>query len=287
MNTPTTTWITISRPSDDRLFEARAQLHQAAQLLAATGISFLTARTDDSHTAILWSSGENHFLSQTFGDNQSYQVTLNPSDLVLTVTNNGSSIYQLELNGISLRQAAANLQLVLDGYGFSKDNFTMNKHYELPDYPDRWETAFDTTDVEAFEVLVNSYANAFSLFSGIKSSEPAASDLLIWPHHFDLAILITMDTDAQGNLSKSIGVGLSPGDGSYTTPYYYITNWPYPSEDIKLPTLFSRGSWHTAGWTGMVLALDPITSVSTPDDQKRIVETFLDEALALAKTISQ
>jgi len=50
----------------------------------------------------------------------------------------------------------------------------------------------------------------------------SASDVLCWPHHFDIATLVTFASD------RSSSVGLSPGDGSYDEPYYYVNVHPQP-----------------------------------------------------------
>ena len=286
MKTNKISWKMLPPISDNRLFEARAQLHQAAQLLAATGISFLEARPDDSHTAMIWSDDDHLFLSQPFGDGGSLRVSLDPTNLDLTIKKNKIIIKKIILNGIALTEAAAELQLFLDGQGLSKDSFTMKKHYELPDYPGRNDPSFDTSDSVAFQTLADSYTNAFTFFEEIRQNDSRASDLLVWPHHFDLGLLLTMATDEQGNLSKSIGIGLSPGDGSYTAPYYYVTNWPAPTAD-KLPAeLKSKGRWHTEYWVGMVLPLESITAMTETREQQKIAQTFLDNALLIARAFS-
>jgi len=287
MNPNKSTWKSLTPVSSNRLFEARAQLHQAAQLLAAVGISFLKSRPDDSHTAMIWSSQSQQFLSQPLGEDGSLQVLLNPTNLSLSIQKNTKTIHEASLHGTTLIEGAADLQLQLDGLGLSKDKFTMQKHYELPDYPERNQTAFDNSDTVAFQVLTDSFSNAFTAFEAIRQDDSRSSDLLVWPHHFDLGLLITVATDELGNLSKSIGLGLSPGDGSYTSPYYYVTNWPAPKA-AKLPAkLSSKGQWHTDYWVGMVLPLEPITSDPDGQDQREIVAVFLEESLLVANTFSK
>jgi hypothetical protein len=287
MKTPRISWKTLSPISDDRLFEARAQLHQAAQLLAATGISFLEARPDDSHTAMLWSAENGQLLSQPFGDNGSLQIALDPASLDLTIQKEATVIHTIILNGITLTEAAVELQFSLDTLGLSKDDLTMQKHYILPDYPERNNTIFDISDSKAFQALADTFTNAFTFFDKIRQFDPRSSDLLVWPHHFDLGLILTMATDEQGQMNRSIGMGLSPGDGSYTAPYYYVTNWPAPTTDELPADLKNSVQWHTEDWVGMVLPLEAITVDSEPHAQYEIVKAFLDEALSIAKTFSE
>lgn len=279
-------WNILTQTSDIRLYQARAQLHQTAQLLAATGISYQETRPDDSHTAMLWSPETHQFMSQAFGKELSFQLTLNPTNLSLSVIESGVSIQRFDLNGSSLKQASEKLQATLESLGLPENVFTMEKHYDLPDYPDKWETAFDTSDIEAFQVITSNYINAYSSLQEMAGTDSQASDLLIWPHHFDLAYLITRAQDSQGNLSKSIGVGISPGDGSYTAPYYYVTAWPAPSVDQIPGKLKSAGKWHTEGWVGMVLPLGQINSSSVASEQQTLVQEFLAEALTVARSLT-
>jgi len=275
-----TNWQILSRISDDRLFAARAQLHQAAQLLTALGISFIPPKPDDSHTSFKWSQKSLRFLSQGFGDELAFRLSLNPVDLTLQAFHSDEFLAEIKLNGVTLKQAAADLQFFLEDHGLPEDVFTMKRHFELPNYPDRWDTAFDISDTDAFQSLAASYSNAASAFEIKIKNDSRASTLMIWPHHFDLATLIGTGE------GKSIGMGISPGDGSYTAPYYYISVSPYPSpEQIEAQPL-TQGAWHTQGWTGMVLTLDQITVLSDAAGQKSVVETFLNEALSHAEIMS-
>ena len=72
---------------------------------------------------------------------------------------------------------------------------------------------------------------------------------------------------------------MSPGDGSYAKPYYYVSPWPYPPAS-RLPALKSPGRWHTEGWVGAVLTSDQFVN---EEDQADIVRSFLDEAVAALK----
>ena len=97
----------------------------------------------------------------------------------------------------------------------------------------------------------------------------------IWPHHFDVATLITLHPEANTQNVRTLGVGMSPGDATYEEPYFYVTPWPYP-EVSELPDLDGGGRWHVEGWTGSVLIG---TRIAMADDQPRQVDTFQDSAL--------
>src|SRR5204863_8996466 len=75
--------------------------------------------------------------------------------------------------------------------------------------------------------------------------DPAAGAVLCWPHHFDLATLLTLGS------GKSIGVGFAPGDDGIRESYWYVNLFPYPDPSCLEP--LQDGRWHTGGWTGAVL----------------------------------
>lgn len=279
MNSKKMLWKQLGAIRDDRLLEARGQLHQAVQLLTAVNISFVDHKADDSHTSLLWDSESNIFLSQTFGPDNKFQLGLNPVDLTCRVFHNHEMLLNLRLNGTTLEQVAADLQFFLEDHGLPMNEFTMARHFELPAYPDRGSTPFDTSDEEAFNLLFSAYANAYTIINDFAHKDSRASDLLTWPHHFDMALLIS---PGEG---KSIGVGMSPGDTSYTAPYYYVNVWPAPSDDQINDRPLTFGKWHTRDWKGMVLTLDHIVNEDKPDAQKAIVDTFLHESIQHASDI--
>ncbi|HEY9621236.1 MAG TPA: hypothetical protein V6C78_12745 [Crinalium sp.] len=70
-----------------------------------------------------------------------------------------------------------------------------------------------------------------------------------------MATLITLP-NTQSDESKTVGVGLSPGDQSYSEPYWYVSPYPYP-ELSSLPVL-DIGFWHTDHWVGAVLTASQV-----------------------------
>ena len=272
-------WNTLTEISEARLFQARAQLHQAAQLLTAMGISYLEPKPDDSHTSLLWSPELSSFVSQPFG--KAYKLVLNPATLKCQLYHNEALLLDVNLNGATLQQIAADLQFFFEDQGLPSNKFTMKRHFELPEYPDRWSVPFDTSDTEAFKTLQSSYKNAYPLLHKISRSDPRSSRLLTWPHHFDMAVLKSLDE------GKSIGIGMSPGDESHPIPYYYVNLWPYPSIEQTRDFTLSNGTWHTLGWTGMVLTLNQITREGNSTQQALMVQSFLREGIAHAEAISK
>jgi len=96
--------------------------------------------------------------------------------------------------------------------------------------------------------------------------------VLCWPHHFDIATLITLDVDEPDpETARSINVGLSPGDESYDEPYFYVTPWPEPREPEK-EVLAGGGLWHKEDFTAAVLPASRLPDLSPTDPDRRAQE---------------
>ena len=84
-----------------------------------------------------------------------------------------------------------------------------------------------------------------------------------------MASLVTDPLDPE----RSIGLGFSPGDDTYTEPYLYATPWPYPDlEKEGLPDPDPQLHWHTAGWVGLILHYRDLCSA--PDPQSLLTRFY-------------
>ena len=88
-----------------------------------------------------------------------------------------------------------------------------------------------------------------------------------------------MDRDAK----KSIGVGMTPGDGNYAEPYWYVTPWPYPAADD--PPRLETGTWHTDGWIGAVLTGSAVVAAGDARAQRDLSTNFVNSAIRHCKDL--
>ncbi len=205
------------------MWDARLQLHWAAQIPAGVGRTLIAQRPDDSNTAFCWSAERGALMQEPV---RGIQAGIRLRDLVLLANDD-----ELPLRGLTLD----------DGFAFLESRFgaALNRpNVDLPDHPVAHRAKFDA-DPRDLATLAGYYAEAAPILERCKGSE-----VRCWPHHFDIATL----HDLGGG--KSIGIGLAPGDEGIREPYWYVNLWPYP-EPSRLPAL-RFGEWHTAGWTGAV-----------------------------------
>jgi hypothetical protein len=175
--------------------------------------------------------------------------------------------------------AAARDQLVglLSAAGLDGAQYTLARHYELPPHPVASGAAFDASDAFAFGELGRWFGNAALALGRVAREVKGASDVRVWPHHFDIATLVTY---AGG---KSTGAGLEPGDSYYAEPYFYVNAHPQPSVDGLTASLAGGGTWHTHEWIGAVLPGSRVVGDSAAQEAQ--VSAYLTSALDACRVL--
>jgi len=280
-------WRLFSRVSFEKLIETRLQLHHAAQLAAAPGRFLLRPRRDDSHTNFFWSSQYQAMLGEPVGKEYPLQGALRPGDLTILLIDEDDNISEeLSLDGKSLDEAFNWIKQQLSEKKIDTTKLSLKMPYELPDHPVKNQAPFNFHHPAQFEELAKYWANAHLLLCELVHITPNASPVRCWPHHFDIATLITVEEHPLPDKTKSIGVGLSPGDENYPLPYFYATPWPYPNlKSGSLPELPGGGRWHTKGWVGAVLTTDEIVSQHSAEAQIDQVDGFITSAVDAARKL--
>ena len=272
------TWQALGTVAPDALSRARIGLHWAAQLLSAPGMSLLPTAEDYSHGNLGWDSALGLLTSRRVGSD-GLRAALVFEGLELAVLDGERERSSLRLAGRSLDEALGWLARELAPNGPA---LALPSH-EMPSEPVGEGGVFSDAGANARAELAAWFANAFALISESVMKEDAASEVRCWPHHFDVASLITLDAAADAETARSIGVGFSPGDGSYAQPYFYVTPWPYPEAEV-LPSLPAGADWHRTGWTGAVLTAEAVLAIPA-DKQERSVQGALAQSIAVCREL--
>ena len=72
----------------------------------------------------------------------------------------------------------------------------------------------------------------------------------LWPDGFDFSI----EWFTEHKDEEQIGIGISPGEEQYESPYMYVN--PYPFNKQVMETKLPIGIWHTKGWNGIKVEWD-------------------------------
>ncbi len=262
------------------LSAARRALHHAAQLVSGVGDSLLPARADYTHSAVAWS--EDHgprLVGQPLPSG--HRVALQLLDGALVVDDaSGAAVARLTVAGSTPADALAKLGEALVACGAAARGVKLS----APDWdmPPLDGPTLPAVDAAAAAELARWYGLASLILEDVKRAWAGASDVIVWPHHFDIATLIAIDPDPHAAGARSVGVGLSPGDGSYDEPYVYVSPYPAPETLPPLRDVEARDS----GWIGYVIRGSTVAGWAADGRAARLadaVQRAVKQAHALAK----
>ena len=278
------TWERLGSVGAEPLIEARLELHWAAQIAAAPGKQLLPPQPDASEQSFQWDAAAGALAQRKVEAPRPFRSALRPAAFALALLDEGGSpLAELPLAGCTLDEGYAwltkELQTLL-GRSLARPLDRLCSADGLPAHPVEGGAAF-CAHPEACAEVARWYANADPLLRAVQAIHPEASPVRCWPHHFDLATLLTLDPGMDAEAARSIGVGLSPGDSGRPEPYFYVTPWPYPKSPA-LPALAGGGSWNTDGWLGAVLEARALVAGA---DQEGQVREFLESAIAAARRL--
>jgi hypothetical protein len=277
-------WIELKNFSHEGLAEARKQVHQAAQLPAIAARCLNPKNPADNFAALIYDRNNTLLTSQLLGD-RGYRVALGISDFKLIIINRkAESLTSFTLDKKTYGEAFDWLGDKLSQLGFDSNKLNKNLPYQIPEYPTSKETPFKQTNPADFIELQNYFFNAAFVLENVSKNEKNISQVHCWPHHFDTAVLITIEMNSNPVKSRTIGVGLSPGDESYNEPYFYISPWPYPENKENLPKL-NLGHWHKQGWFGGVLTATEIIKHKDKSEQLKIAVGFIEAGIINLKKL--
>lgn len=289
-------WQPLGAVPPGALVSARQTLHQAAHVVQSLGRSIRIHRDDDSHASMTWHPGleglaglevNGHRLALRFADFELAWIgaagaggTTGEGD----ATDAGGAddlapAHRFALAGRTEDDAVDWLRGLL---GRNAAAHTLDVPYDLPPHPVQDGEPYPELDRAAATELAHWFADADLALADVVAAHAEAGPVRVWPHHFDSATLLQLDghdETARGRAesrTRTVGVGLSPGDDSYPEPYFYVSPYPFPPNIEELPDLPEQGFWRADSWVGAVLRGRDIVAASDPREACR---RFLDAAV--------
>ena len=272
-------WKKLTTVNLDALGDARKQSHQAVQIPAAVGISYLVPRSDYSHGSLSWLENLGVFAIDELQSSENYRFIIRLENLTLSILeNSGKIVSEYILDNRTQDEALLWVKEQLSKLGFDAGKFTTSMKYSIPSYPQIEGEPFIIKNKIAFYEFPKYFANAGLVLKTVAEKQKNMSKILCWPHHFDLAA--TINNIDKSDKSKMIGLGFSPGDENYAEPYFYIYPWPYPDiKSVQLPELSEGGKWHKENWVGAILTSTQIVSESSARGQAEKALNFVNNAV--------
>jgi len=256
----------------DAFAHTRNGIHHAVQVPSALAATLKLG--DDPHEVanLGWDPRLEAFVGRPVGRREDVAAGMRVRDATWIVVQDGEIVEEKKIVGSTLPHALSWLQGVVAGLGV-EDRELSPMGYDLPPHPAAEGHPLADLDEAVLATLHDHYARSHMVLAGLRDSEPEAFEVRLWPHHFDLGTMVPIDIDTDDG--RSIGIGMSPGDGRVATPYLYVNPYP-PPEGQELPSL-SRGAWHTDGFVGAVLVLSEASGSDA--------SAFVGEAVARCKEL--
>ncbi len=263
---------TIFSVAPGQLAAARLFSHAAVQWPSRAARANLPAAADDSHSNLGWDQAQSALLSHPLDPERRHQLGFSFQSFSLLWLEDGVLQGSLALHQATETDAGAWCDEQLASAGLQPTG-QASMPYELD--PVEYRDFADAATAEQLAALGAWYSVAqanfetlVARFGDLSITQPA---IRCWPHHYDLGTLFVLE-EGDPETARSVGLGLSPGDGSYSEPYFYCTPWPTPP---ALPTAPPPGHWHTEGFTSLVL---PASAVAEDLDLLECLATAIERA---------
>lgn len=239
------------------LAPARVLAHEACQWPSRAARANLTALPDDSHSNLGWSPHHRALVSRDLGDGN--QIGFGFDTASLLWLEDGAAQDELTFSGASsVEEISAWVDAKLGAAGL-----LTAANVETPYTLDDGYSFADELPAAALVTLGNWYAAAASaletLVDETRASLPGSPQVRCWPHHFDIAALCMLE-EGDPETARSIGVGMSPGDGAFAEPYFYTSPWP-PPPAARLAPATSPLRWNTDGFVSLVAVAGDLRGV--------------------------
>lgn len=247
------------------------QLHLAAQYLAGAGISFLSKKEDDSHTNLGWNSDKKRMETHAFGPgNQQLAINLETGHLEWLKD-------ELKIESIDVQQNTHSAILIWISQMATKNEirqpYNYEFHYDLPysALVDNNKLAFNADAISEIIARLNIGKKAFEAFL---IENDLSSPIRIWPHHFDLGVYTSLNSDE----TIFMGAGLAIPDSLVDELYYYAS--AYDNGDEVVTENFSPltvGNWRS-DWNGATLPSSEVEGTAALKFLNEVKKGYLADA---------
>ena len=250
-------------------------LHQLCQILAKVNRTFVTTKSDDSHTNLFFDSLQSKILSRWISTEKGeFLCALNILDFQFEWINSHYKIeHIISIDGKTQNDIQNELNKVLTNAKVDTSHLKDEMHYDIPNYSFKADT-YHSLSLNELSKWINFRALANNASSKILGTLQTQSEIRIWPHHFDTGIFTT----TKNNIG--IGFGLAMRDSLFNDAYFYFSVYKNNSP-VKYNNLseLTFGNWFTSEhWNGAVLALSLLNNESNIEKES-IVNQFINEAI--------
>jgi hypothetical protein len=275
------TWKELTLDFNGDLHNVLLQQHHAAQFIALAGRYLIPQQPDDSNTNMQYRADREWLMGNELPGG--LRMILHLADLKLCIIDKEENCRsEIDIVGLNKQQVFKELKQSLAGLNLDVTPFNNELHYTLPDHELDKNAAFSAGDQRSIQENIFYRQNAEIVIASIASNFKKAEPVRIWPHHFDTGTFIPLRYNANGGISKSIGLGWAMPDEMVNEPYFYLSFWSEDSiENFNALPDLEAGEWIKSGWHGGVFRNSDILKISSASGQKTFVESFFNSGIML------
>jgi len=254
-------------PGKQALTEAWRRSHYAAQAAAEVGKGWGKYQDDDSHSAATWDDPSVSLLWRT----PSLAARFRMSELAITVEGlQGSE--RIDCAGMALDPLIGAVRSAANRLGDAMKQ-EPKPAPDLPEHPLGSGAEFEAPG-EADQALESMYLFTAAALEKFAPLAPDASPVQCWPHHFDIAVLSVVARDGDENMTRTLGVGLTPPDSLSERGYWYVSAWSKDEIGGDFDGDAGAGRWVDRGGPLPMAVLDVDAALGS-EDPDLVVTGFL------------
>ncbi len=277
-------WKPLRNPASLNLNSAYHQAYQLGQWLARFARGYLPAKPDDSHTSLIWHRNMGVMETNALDvDGRQISFGLEIRDLSLVKIVDGQVVDSISMHGYCDADAEKWICRAIEAMQLDASALNAPLPYELPNSIYSDGEVFNTIDAcEALSEFGRYLDNTSLILRDVVAKhrhlKPGPAPIRLWPHHFDLATIITLEVgDVES--AHAVGFGLAVPDQSRDEFYFYTYPWPR-KERSDLPDLGPDRLYQYDGSVGAVQLMSALVSAKDQEATARLffnetVETFI------------
>ncbi len=274
-------WTRATESLPAGLVDTTLQLHWAVQFLAAAGQTFVTPRDDNRHRSMRWDAGLRAFVGEPFATGYPFRVALRPEGLTLMlVDRTDGELGTLPLAGKMREEGFEWISLGIATYTGGPPPRIERPEYEMPDHAVSRSTPFSSDRETELRSLGALFGATNEILEEIAGGQDNASEARCCPHLFDIATLISIESDTDAPPPKTVRAGFAPMGGGHDRWHLFVSPRPYPDQSL-LPDLSRAGSWAPQGWPGAVLTAEEVVAL-VAGSREEVVREFMRESIETA-----
>ncbi len=275
-------WQPLGNKKVDKLTETAIIQHKAIQLIALAGKYLISQEPDDGNISLQWIPKQNFFVGKLIQANPVICFGLDIINFDLVLFNEGiDALSVFNLINRTESEAFEWMKSQLSKFGLDKKSLGNKMNYSIKAFENKENIIYKPPEYKSTIEWAKLRTNANMLLEFISEDFEFASEIRIWPHHFDSQVFIPLNFNNRKEITKSIRIGLSITDNIINEPYFYVDHFCKKKEMnySKLIDFSDAGKWYINGWKGAALKYTEIIKKDNIDEQVTACTVFFKEAI--------